>query len=126
MLAQPARPARVLLGNLEPLARVGMARLLAENGVEVPDDAAPSELVEETRRLKPDAVVLDLGASTTKALTEQVRAAAPGAKLILWARDETEMQVFDPGSSTARRISSAAPDVLLSELDVNQAERGRE
>ena len=43
--------------------------------------------------------------------------------MILWARDESEMQVFDPGNATPRRIqSTAVPDALLSELSADQAD----
>jgi hypothetical protein len=36
--------------------------------------------------------------------------------VILWARDETEMEVFEPGSAAPRRVATAVPDALLSEL----------
>jgi hypothetical protein len=52
-------------------------------------------------------------------LGEQVRAAAREVTVILWARDETEMEVFEPGSMTPRRVATAVPDALLSELSVS-------
>lgn len=126
MLAQPAGPPRVLLGNLEPMARLGMLQILAESGLEVLDDQSPSEaLVEDVKRLSPDAIVLDLGGLTTSELRERVRAAAPRAKVILWSRDETEMQVFEPGSRTPRRVDDPDVDALVSELRARQASRGR-
>jgi hypothetical protein len=103
-----------------------MARLLADRGLEVAEGAVSGAIVEDARRFRPDAIVLDLGDGTSKELRERVRAAAPGAKLILWARDETEMQIFDPGSAIPRWIGTAAPDALLSELSVDEAERRRE
>jgi hypothetical protein len=36
--------------------------------------------------------------------------------VILWARDETEMEVFDPGSSTPRRIRMGVSEALLVEV----------
>ena len=126
MLAQPGLPACVLLGNLEPMARVGMARLLTENGIQIVDGTPPGGLVEAARRFRPEAILIDRGDAGPRELSESLRDAAPEAKVILWARDETEMQVFDPGNTTPRRVSTAGPDALLSELSPNQADRGRE
>lgn len=122
MHAQHAVRPRVLLGDLEPMVRLGMSRVLSDSGVEVlAEEERPGAVVEEARRLSPDAVVLALDGSAARALGEQVRAAAPRAKVILWARDETEMQVFDPGSSAPRLIYTAVSDALLSELSARQA-----
>ena len=126
MLAPPGPPACVLLGNLEPMARVGMARLLTENGIQVVDGTPPGALVDAARRFRPDAIVIDLGDSTPRELSARLRDAAPEAKVILWARDETEMEVFDPGDTTPRRVRTAGPDALLSELSANDADRRRE
>lgn len=126
MLAQPGPQACVLLGNLEPMARVGMTRLLTENGIQVVDGTPRGALVEAARRFRPDAIVIDLADAAPRELSESLRDAAPEAKVILWARDETEMQVFDPGNTTPRRVSTAGPDALLNELSANQADRGRE
>ena len=126
MLAQPAGPQRVLLVNLEPLARLGMLQVLAARGLEVLDDESPTDgLVEDVSRLSPDAIVLGLGGRTTSDLRERVRAAAPRAKVILWSSDETEMQVFDPGSRTPRHVAAPDADALVSELRDPQASRGR-
>jgi DNA-binding NarL/FixJ family response regulator len=115
----------VLVGDLEPMARLGMTRMLAESGVEVvAGDGRPSSLVDEARRLGPDAVVLALDSDSSRDVRERLAAAAPGAKVILWARDETEMQVFDPGSSAPRRIQTAVSDALLSELSASNAKEG--
>ena len=54
-------------------------------------------------------------------LTDKVRIAAPGAKVILWARDETELRVLDPGSAAPRRIGGSASDALLRELNTGRA-----
>ena len=115
----PTRPPRVLLGNLEPMTRVGMRKWLADGGIEIDGEAdEPSAIVAESRRLAPDAVVLDLNGSG-RALGEQVRGAAPEVTVILWARDETEMEVFEPGSAAPRRVATAVPHALLRELNVS-------
>jgi AmiR/NasT family two-component response regulator len=117
--ASSSRPPRVLLGNLDPMARLGMSRLLAEDGVEVVERPDPpdvqADIVEDARELHPDAVVLRLENGETTRIRELVSGAVPGTKVILWARDETEMQVYDPGSSVPRRMT-AGPDALLDEI----------
>jgi DNA-binding NarL/FixJ family response regulator len=114
MTTHRQRRPRVLLGDLEPIARVGMGRLLAEAGAEVLADGEPGAIVAQAERLTPDVVVLTL--EPAGELGRRVRAAAPGAKVILWSRDETEMQVLDPGSAAPQRVLRAAPEALLGEL----------
>ena len=96
-----------------------MIRVLEDDGLEIVGEPDRQEsLVEDARRLQPDAIVIgaDLDGSTT--LMEQVRDAAPSAKVILWTRDESEMSVFDPGSSAPRRIGGPASAALLTELNI--------
>jgi len=91
--------------------------VLSDGGVDVVSDESQARgIVEEAKRLLPDAVVLGRDAGPGRELGKQVRAAAPNAKVILWARDETEMEVFDPGSSMPRHIRTHVPEALLSEL----------
>jgi len=110
----------VLLGNLEPMTRVGMRKWLADGGIDVvAEEDEPAAIVAESRRLAPDAVVLALDDGAGRMLGEQVRAAAREVTVILWARDETEMEVFEPGSVAPRRVAASVPDALLSELSVS-------
>jgi AmiR/NasT family two-component response regulator len=112
---------RALIGNLEPVAKLGMTRVLEDEGLEVvADDELPDAFVEQARRLQPDAIVLGLERSSSD-LGERVRVAAPGAKLILWPRDEAEMQVFDPGSNSPRRIPASTSDALIRELHTGRS-----
>jgi DNA-binding NarL/FixJ family response regulator len=116
-MSDRANAPRVLLGNLEPMVRLGMSEALEQNGVEVlVDDEQPATLVAQAQRLRPDAVVLRLDDAETVELGERVRAVAPDTKLILWTRDEDEMHVFDPGSSTPRLIRNSVSEALHSEL----------
>ncbi|HEX5782533.1 MAG TPA: hypothetical protein VFX80_11460, partial [Solirubrobacteraceae bacterium] len=56
-----ARRPRILLGNLGPIMRMGMRRVLTEHGCEVVgQEDRPSAIVGEVHRLRPDIVVLDL------------------------------------------------------------------
>ncbi len=114
---------RALIGNLEPVARLGMTRVLEDEGLEVvgDDDEPPDAFVEQARILQPDAIVLGLERSSLTDLGDRVRIAAPGAKLILWPRDEAEMQVFDPGSTSPRRIPASASEALIRELHTGRS-----
>ncbi len=112
----PARP-RVLLGNLEPMVRLGMIDVLAEDGIAViGEEERPQGLVLMAGRLRPDAVVLDLLQGSSRELAERVRTASPDTKVILWARDEDAMEVLDPGATPPRRFFTAVPDELRREL----------
>jgi AmiR/NasT family two-component response regulator len=115
-----AKPPRILLGNLEPIMLVGLCRVLAEEGMNVVgQEQALDQILGEAKRLQPDVIVLDLDSARGTSLTDAVRRAAPMAKLILWARDETLMEVLDP-SSDARVVALAAPEELRSELTNSQ------
>jgi DNA-binding NarL/FixJ family response regulator len=112
-----------LLGDLEPIMRVGMSRILTAEGIDVVEEAQRNGIVSEAASLSPDAVILDLAEGAGRELGDEVRAAAPQTKVILWARDESEMEVFEPGSSTSRRIRGAIRDALLTEVSARGAVR---
>jgi DNA-binding NarL/FixJ family response regulator len=108
---------RVLLGNLEPMVRLGMLEFLAGDGIEViGDEERPQALVLMAGQLRPDAVVLDLLQGSSRELCERVRTASPDTKVILWARDEDVMEVLDPGATTPRRFFASLPEELRNEL----------
>jgi len=117
------RRPRVLLGNLEPLVRLGMNQVLEEEGIDViGEEERPQALVLMAGRLHPDAVVLDLRQAASRELGERVRTASPESKVVLWARDEDEMVVLDPGSASPRRFFTAVPEELRSELRASRQE----
>jgi AmiR/NasT family two-component response regulator len=114
---KPVRRSRVLLGNLEPMMRLGVSRVLAEDDVDVvSEEESATAIVAEARRLRPDAVVLSLTQKRSRELGEEVRAAAPETTVILLARDESTMEILGPGGSEPRRIETAVSDALRSEL----------
>jgi DNA-binding NarL/FixJ family response regulator len=117
----PTRRLRVLLGNLEPMMRVGVSRALAGEVEVVAEDSSPQAIVAHAQRLRPDAVVLDLSARGSRELGEDVRAVAPQAKVILLANDESRMEILGPDGSEPRRIDTAVSDALLSELRPHEA-----
>jgi DNA-binding NarL/FixJ family response regulator len=118
-------PPRVLLGNLEPVVRLGMSVVLEEQGIDViASEPRPGPLVLLAGRLRPDAVVLDL--QTPRELGERLRAACPDATVVFWARDEDVMEVVGPGAGEPRKVLAPNPDELRSELmrsQVNRVER---
>ena len=116
-----------MLGNLEPLVQLGMSRALEDEGIEVvAEEGPPPDVVAHVKRLHPDTVVLGMDGGTARELGEQVRAASPDTKVILWARDETEMEVFDPGSTAPRRIRTSVSGALRSEVGAGKPqEKGR-
>lgn len=117
---------RVLLGNLEPILLMGLRRVLAEDGVDiVGQEHGATGILTEARRLQPDVVLLDLDSVAGAGLGRQIQDVAPGAKVILWARDETVMEVLDPSSSDARLVAMTAPGELRNEL-TNKRHRHRE
>jgi DNA-binding NarL/FixJ family response regulator len=120
-------PPRVLLGNLEPVVRLGMTTVLEEDGIDVVgEETRPAALVLMAGHLRPDAVVLDLARPASRELCDRVRAASPETTVVFWARDEDVMEVVDPGTSEPRRVFTPVPEELCSELmrsQVNRVER---
>jgi DNA-binding NarL/FixJ family response regulator len=99
------------------MACVGMEEVLASGGIEVVNREAPAlSVVAAARELQPDAVVLGMDEGDARRFGEHIRAVAPSAKLILWARDENSMEVFDPGCPAARRVTLPQPRALVGEL----------
>jgi DNA-binding NarL/FixJ family response regulator len=107
----------VLLGALEPMVCMGMNAVLREDGIEIlGQEARPAALLLMAGRLRPDAVLLDIARADSRELSDRVRLASPETTVILWARDEDTMEVFDPGSPTPRRFHSELPEELRGEL----------
>jgi DNA-binding NarL/FixJ family response regulator len=108
---------RVLLGNLEPMVRLGMTSMLSESGIEVVgSEERPHALWVMAERLRPDAVVLDHGDAKSRSLGGRVQAASPGTTVIFWARGEEVMEVVARGDSAPRRVADPEPRELCGEL----------
>ena len=96
---------------------VGLQRVLAEEGADVVgQEHVVERILGEAARLQPDVIVLDLDSARSGLLAVAARQAAPRAKLIFWARDETLMEILDPASSDLRVVALAAPAGLHREL----------
>jgi hypothetical protein len=105
-----------MLGDLGPIALMGMRRLLSEDGIEVVGGQLVAGMTLEVELLRPDVVVLDLDRAESQQLSESVRRACPQTKVVLWARTENVMEIMDPGASRPRWVISGVPEDLLAEL----------
>jgi AmiR/NasT family two-component response regulator len=107
---------RVLLGNLSPIMLVGLRRVLAEDGISViGQEQHASRIVDEVVEQRADVVVLDLNHAEARVISARVRQASPHTKVILWARDESVMEVLDPESQDTRLVAVTGPDGLGTE-----------
>ena len=108
---------RVLLGNLGPIMRLGMNRVLSEEGCQVVgQEDRPSAIVGAAHRLHPDIVVLDLDGGSSNELAQLVRGASPETTVVLWAREEDLMEILEPASSASRLVSAPIVERLRGEL----------
>jgi DNA-binding NarL/FixJ family response regulator len=108
-------PAQVLIGNLAPIAVIGLQTLLADKGVNViGQEEGAEDILDQARRLQPDVVLLDLDGDGARSLGERVQMVAPRTKVILWAQDETVLEVLDPAGEGPRLV--VFPGGLRSEL----------
>ena len=108
---------RVLLGNLEPIVLIGMTRVLGEAGADViGHEQHPSQIVTQAGRLRPDVVVIGLDGVGSRRLGQRVREVSVDTKVILWARDETVMEVLDPDAAEFRTVEEALPEQLRFEM----------
>ncbi len=115
-MADEPRP-RVLLGNLGPIMRLGMNRVLSDEGCHVVgQEDRPSAIVGAAHRLRPDIVVLDLDGGSSNELAQLVRGASPETTVVLWAREEDLMEVLEPASSARRQLSAPIVERLRGEL----------
>jgi AmiR/NasT family two-component response regulator len=118
-----ADPPRILLGNLRPILRLGLVAMLTEAGMDVvAQEQRAHRIISETGRLRPDAVVLDRDDGQSRTLSARVRQASPNTTVILWARDESLIEVLEPGSDTERVLSPAVSEDLRSELARSSSE----
>ena len=115
-MATEPRP-RVLLGNLGPIMRLGMNRVLSEQGCQVVgQEDRPSAIIGAAHRLRPDIVVLDLDNGSSHELAQLVRGASPETTVVLWAREEDLMEVLEPVWNTSRLVAVPIVERLRSEL----------
>jgi DNA-binding NarL/FixJ family response regulator len=114
----PSEPGpSVLLGNLGPIMRLGMNRVLSEEGCRVVgQEDRPSAIIGAAHRLRPDIVVLDLDNGSSHELARLVRGASPETTVVLWAREEDLMEVLEPVWNTSRLVAVPIVERLRSEL----------
>jgi len=118
---------RVLLGDLAPIMAIGLRTVLEEEGIDViGEENERARIVQRAQQLQPDVVVLDLDRDGATTLAAEVRQAAPRAKVILWARDETVMGVLESVSDTPRLVDMTTHDGLPQELSSGRRRDGLE
>ena len=109
-----SHPPRVLLGALDPILRVGIARALMEGGAAVVGHAAEADaLVARAAESLPDAVVVG---PTPSGLSARLCMAAPAATVVVWRGDEEVIEVLAPGTSAPRVVPAPAAERLHGEL----------
>ena len=99
---RPARP-RVMLGDLGPMARMGMRRLLGEDGIRGRRRCADGRRASPRRSSGCDRTS-SCSISTRRTRSSCASSSAsscPHAKVVLWARTEDVMEVIDPGADAA-------------------------
>jgi AmiR/NasT family two-component response regulator len=112
---------RVMLGDLAPIMAIGLRAVLEEDGIDVIGlEREPERIVIQAERLQPDVVVLDLDKDGARALGGRIQHVAPRSKVILWARDETVMEVLESVSRTPRLVAITVPEGLRNELSSNR------
>jgi DNA-binding NarL/FixJ family response regulator len=105
---------RVLLGVLDPILRVGIARALVEGGATVVDHATEADaLVARAAECRPDAVVVG---PSPAGLSARLRVAAPAATVVVWRGDQEVIEVLTPGTSAPRVVPAPAAERLHGEL----------
>src|SRR3954465_15926283 len=90
-----------MLGDLAPIMAIGLRAVLEEDGIDVIGlEREPERIVVQAERLQPDVVGLAVDKDGARALGEQIQLLATRSKVILWARDETGLEVLETVSRT--------------------------
>jgi DNA-binding NarL/FixJ family response regulator len=113
---------RVLLADDHALFRDGLRSLLEARGVEVIGEARNGrEAVDQTRRLSPDVVLMDLNMPELDGLaaTRLISAAQPDVKVVILTASEEDAHLFEAIKSGAQGylFKNLASDELFRLLD---------
>jgi hypothetical protein len=116
-IAVPAASAierRVLIGQLDPIVRVGIERALTDSGVSVlAAKAGADALVAEAAAEAPNAIVVGNKAA---GLSARLRRAAPAATVVVWRGHVEVIEVHEPGRDEPRIVPAPAAEGLCGEL----------
>jgi AmiR/NasT family two-component response regulator len=88
---------RVLLGDFGVIARMGLQRLLSDEGLDVLDAAGvPPGIIARLGEVQPDVVLLDLDAEEVPDLAARISSTFPSVTVIACSSAEPIMRVFPP------------------------------
>jgi len=99
----------VLIADDHEVVRKGLTSLFKDSSVKVCGEAASDdEAVRQSRKLKPDVVLLDvrLGDADGLDVVKRIRSAAPAARVVM-------LSAFDNPTYVARAVAAGAHDYLL-------------
>lgn len=124
---------RVVLADDHPLFREGLVSLLRARDVDVVGEASDgAEAVDLTRRLRPDAVLMDLGMPGLSGLeaTRLIKGEMPDVKVVILTVSEADADLFEAIRSGAhgylvKSTSSGEFFDLLDALDRGEAPLSR-
>jgi AmiR/NasT family two-component response regulator len=102
---------RVLIGDFGVIARMGLRRLLDDEGLDVLDAAGVRPgIIPRLSEVQPDVVVLDLDAEDASDLAARISSTFPAMTVIACSSAEPIMRVFPPfhhGESYVARFTRA-------------------
>lgn len=110
-----------------------MVRALVDGGAEVVDatrgDGADGDddghaLMRRATELHPDLIVLDDTAAGGRDMRARLRAAAPGATLVLWRKGGDAVAVMGPGDEARRVVPAPSAKELVNELFGRETTKG--
>jgi DNA-binding NarL/FixJ family response regulator len=112
---------RILIVDDHPLTRDALAGLLAQHGFDVVGQAGSGqEAIEQAQALTPDLVLLDLSMPEMSGLEAlpQVRAAAPGAEVVVLTASEEEDSLLGAirGGAAGYLLKSEPPERIVAFL----------
>src|SRR5437773_7123699 len=107
---------RILIADDHPLFRDGLRSLLEARGIDVVGEARNGrEAVEQTKRLRPDVVLMDLNMPELGGLeaTRLISAELPDVKVVVLTASEDDANLFEA-------IKSGAQGYIFKNLDSNE------
>jgi DNA-binding NarL/FixJ family response regulator len=104
---------RVLIGGFGAIARLGLRKVLDDEGFDVvAEQDVPEELLALLTRVRPDVVLLDLETDRAIGLAERICSDFPAVKVIACSPEESTMRVFPPFHHGESYLTDLDPEAL--------------